>query len=183
MLHDELCMCDEFAPLETRTRLVVIMHRREAKKNTNTARVALRTLTNAEVMLRGVDGAPLDLPQLEDSARRVLVLFPREDAGVLTAELVAADPRPVTLVVPDGTWSQARRLMRRESWLASAEAVLPPPGPPTRYHLRRETATDGLATAEAIARAMGVLEGAAAQAEIERVFDIMVARTLATRGT
>ena len=57
-----------------------------------------------------------------------------------------------------------------------------PDGPETAYHLRRETKDGGLATAEAIARAFGVLEGPEVQRELERVFRLMVERTLFSRG-
>lgn len=167
--------------MATRTRLALILHQREWKKSTNTGRVALHALENAHHFLRGVPEAPLDLGALEDPERRLLLLFPREDAVPLSPAVVAADPRPVTLIVPDGNWSQARRVVRREPLLARTPAVVPPPGPPTRYRIRDETTDEGMATAEAIARALGVLEGPAVQAEIERLFDLMVSRTLATR--
>jgi DTW domain-containing protein YfiP len=57
-----------------------------------------------------------------------------------------------------------------------------PDGPPTRYRLRREPREGGLATFEAIARALGILESTEVQAQLEAVFERMVAETLATRG-
>ncbi|TVR05166.1 MAG: DTW domain-containing protein [Deltaproteobacteria bacterium] len=181
-LHVERCMCDAFRPMATNTRLLLLLHQREWKKNTNTGRIALHALENATHVLRGLPGEPLDLAELRDPTRRVLLLFPREDAVVLTPEVMASDPRPVTLVVPDGNWSQARRVVRREEALVQAEAIVPPPGAATRYRLRDETTDEGMATAEAVARVLGVLEGPAVQDEIERLFDLFVTRTLATRG-
>ncbi|NQW61949.1 MAG: DTW domain-containing protein, partial [Deltaproteobacteria bacterium] len=84
--------------------------------------------------------------------------------------------------VPDGTWAQTRRCSRREEVLARAEAVVPPDAGPTRYHLRYEHVHGGLGTGEAIARAFAVLEGPAVGDAIQRVFDLQVVRTLATRG-
>ena len=180
-LHLAHCLCDELRPVLTRTHVAVVMHRREEKKSTNTGRLALLTLANSSLHVRGHADAPADLSVLEDPSRRTLLLFPREDAVVLDARWVQADPRPPTLIVPDGTWSQARRMVRREPVLARAQAVLAPPGPPARYCLRRETADDGLATAEAIARALAVLEGVDVAEELDRIFEMMVSRTLATR--
>lgn len=57
-----------------------------------------------------------------------------------------------------------------------------PVGPPSIYRLRQETQAGGLATLEAIARALGILEGASIQRELERVLRIMVERTLWARG-
>ena len=57
-----------------------------------------------------------------------------------------------------------------------------PPGPPSVYQLRVEPFEHGLATFEAIARALGILEGRDVQAALEKAFRLMVQRTLITRG-
>lgn len=181
-MHADLCICGEAVPLQTRTRLALIIHRREVEKTTNTGRIGLLALENSQVFVRGHEDAPADLSVLADPARRLLLLFPREDALVLTPELVASDPRPITLAVPDGSWTQARRCARREAVLAGAVAVLPPNAGPTRYQLRHEPLESGLGTGEAIARAFAVLEGREVGDAIQRLFDLQVSRTLATRG-
>ena len=50
------------------------------------------------------------------------------------------------------------------------------------YRLRTEAHDRGLATIEAIARAMGILEGDHVQRALEHVFRAMVDRTLWSRG-
>lgn len=180
-MHLELCICGEVEPLHTATRLALILHRRERNKPTNTGRIGRLVLTNTQVFVRGFPDEPAQLSELEDPSRRLLLLFPREDAVPLTAELLAADPRPVTLAVPDGTWSQARRCARREEVLVRATAVIPRGDAPTRYRLRAEHVEGGLGTGEAIARAFGVLEGPEVEAALMRLFDLQVERTLGTR--
>ena len=162
------------------TQLALVMHRREVKKSTNTGHLALKCVEGAQLFVRGFPDAPADLSPLAATPTRLL-LFPREDARELTPDFVERLTRPVTLIVPDGTWSQARRMVRREPILAEAVAVLPPAGPPTRYRLRHEHVDGGLATAEAIARALGALERPEVQAHIEKAFEAMVETTLATR--
>jgi len=178
-LHIEDCFCDDIRPVGTMTRLVLVIHRRELKRPTNTGRLALSCLTNTAMFVRGEPNAPLDLSTLDDPTRRTLLLHPRRCARTLTSALCAEDDRPVTLVVPDGSWAQARRVVAREPILTAALAVTLPPGPPTRYRLRTEHVPAGLATAEAIARAFGILEGREVQSEIERIFDLMVQRSIA----
>jgi len=180
-LHIEYCMCAEFRTLETRTKLALIWHRDEQRKSTNTGRLALRTLSNAEAYVRGLKDAPADLTPLTSPERRLLVLFPDDDARPLTSSLVQESDLPITLAVPDATWRQARNMVRREPILAGATKVIPPPGPRSRYRLRFARDPDHLSTAEAIARAFGVIEGLHAQDEIERIFGIMVERTLEMR--
>lgn len=124
-------------------------------------------------------GSRPDLQDLVDPARRLLLLEPR---GAPLDEVAAADPRPATLIVPDGTWRQAWRAVTREPALAAATRVRLPEGPPTRYRLRDSGAPDRLATLEAVARALGVLDGPEVQAHLEAVFDAWVERTLRLRG-
>lgn len=176
-----LCVCPLMpAPrLVTRTRLVLIIHRDEVKKPTNTGRLAVACLANSETVVRGHEQSP-SAPLVLAGTRPVL-LFPADDAVPL-AELVSS-PEPVTLIVPDGTWRQAQRVRTRVPGLASVPCAVLPRGPPSRYRLRSESRPGGLATVEAIARAFGLLESPEVEAAIERVFRAMVERTLWSRGS
>ena len=179
-LHVELCLCDSLPQIATSTRIILVTHRRELSKPTNTGRLALLALNDCQLHVRGQRDHPADLSGVSDAGRRTWLLFPREDAVVLSTELVDADPRPITLIVPDGNWGQARRAVRREPDLAALSAVYLPPGRPSRYRLRRESVPGGLATAETIARALGVIEGPEVRRQMESVFEMMVERTLET---
>jgi DTW domain-containing protein len=177
-MHFSLCVCALIPRLETRTRLLLIIHRYEARKPTNTGQLAAACLTNSSVLVRGHAGAPSAAPDFADT--QPLLLFPAADAVPLTAAAVGA--RPVTLVVPDGTWRQAARVRTRVPGLASLPCVTLPAGPSSAYGLRSESHDGGLATIEAVARAFGILEGLQIQQAIERVFLAMVERTRWARG-
>jgi tRNA pseudouridine65 synthase len=181
-MHRALCVCDLVAPLELATRLVLVMHRREVSKTTATGRLALNVLPNSELHIHGRPDVRVDLTPLHQQDRRVLLLYPGEGARPLTQELLDDDPRPVTLIVPDGSWGQAKRAAKRIPGMAQAELVVLPAGSPTAYRLREEPKLGGLATFEAIARALGVLESPAIQEQLEELFATMVERTLSTRA-
>jgi DTW domain-containing protein YfiP len=174
-----LCVCALLPRLETRTRLVLFIHRFEDRKPTNTGRLAAECVANSEVIVRGHADAPPEI-FAAPAGTRPLLLFPDDDAVPLD-QLPPSD-QPVTLIVPDGNWRQAQRVRTRVPGLRGVPCVTLPPGPPTIYRLRSEPRPGGLATMEAIARALGILEGAAVQAALEHVFRVMVERTLWTRG-
>jgi RluA family pseudouridine synthase len=181
--HVESCVCAELPRIELDTRLALVMHYREATKPTATGPLALACLPNSAHYLHGLEQAPLDLTHLhENGARRVLVLFPTEGARPLSRALRDEDERPITLVVPDGNWRQARRIPQRVQGLEGAEHVGLPAGPPSAWGVRWEPQEGGLATFEAIARALGVLESPDVQVRLEAVFARSVAITLAARG-
>jgi DTW domain-containing protein YfiP len=177
-LHLALCVCALLPRLETRTRVVLVVHRDEARKSTNSGRWAAACLVNSEALVRGDEarpGPPLTWPP----GARALLLFPHHDAAPLAPP---PDGRPVTLVVPDGTWRQAAKVRARVPGLAGVPCVTLPPGPPPRHRLRGETRPGGLPTFEAIARALGVLEGEPVRRALEAAFDAVAGRTLWARG-
>lgn len=176
-MHASLCVCDLIPKLSTRTRLVLVIHRSEDRKPTNTGRLAAACLTNSAVVVRGHEGDAEPLPIAEGS--RVLLLFPAPDAIPLR-ELGPVGP--VTLVVPDGNWRQASKVRKRVAGLADATCVTLPAGEPSAYRLRAEAHAHGLATLEAIARALEILEGPAVRQAMEAPFRAMVERTLWSRG-
>lgn len=181
-LHLAHCVCDIIPELDLQTRLVLIMHRREIGKSTASGPLALATLKNSQRFVHGEQSSPLDLTHLQDPARRLLLLFPAENARILDKAFLAEDPRPVTLLVPDGTWGQASRIAKRVPGLQAAEGIVLAEGEPSRWGLRHETKALGLSTFEAIARALGILESYAVQQKLEALFDVVVQRSLAASG-
>jgi DTW domain-containing protein len=178
-LHVSLCLCDQLVRLSTRTRLILVIHRVEQRKPTNTGLLAAHCLQNSEVWLRGCADQTANCGT-PDPRTLPLYLYPGEGAVPITE--FANAPQPVTLYVPDGNWRQAAKVRRRVPDLAQVKMVSLPQGPASEYRLRHEEREGGLATMEAIARALGVLEGQAIQVALERVFRIMVGRTLWSRG-
>ena len=177
-----LCVCAETPHLSLRTRVVVVMHWCETGKPTATGPLALTCLANGALAEHGRPGTLLDLRALAaDPERRALLLFPSADAEPLTAQLVAADDRPVTLVVPDGSWRQAARMAARVPGLAGLPRVRLPDGPPSAWGIRREAHPHQVCTFEAIARALGVLESPAVQAGLEAFFALAAARARQAR--
>lgn len=177
LLFVGLCVCELIPRIETRTRLVLVIHHTEIRKPTNTGNLAASCLTNSEVHIRGRDREPS--APIAWGETTPLLLFPHEGE----AETLTAVDGPVTLIVPDGNWRQASKVRARVPNVRSVRCVTLPPGEPSIYRLRSEPHPSGLATMEAIARAMGILEGPEVQAKLEHVFRAMVERTLWLRGS
>lgn len=178
-----LCVCPLIPdpPLATRTRVVLVMHRAEMSKSTNTGHLATSCLANSEIIVRGHKGKP-SARLAWDEAVQPLLLFPFEDATPIAHAVRILDARPVVLIVPDGTWRQASKVRRRVPGLADLRCVSVSGEAKHPYRLRAEAHAQGLSTIEAIGRAMAVLEGEDVQRALERVFRSMVERTLWTRG-
>jgi len=122
-----------------------------------TARLAHLCLPDSELHV-GVDFD--DNPQVQaalagEDGRPAYLLFPGPNA-IDIAE-VPVD-RPITLVVVDGTWWLARKLTRRNAGLGALPQVRFTPPAPSRYRIRKEPAAHCVATVEALAHVLGVLE-------------------------
>jgi DTW domain-containing protein YfiP len=183
-MHGSLCVCALIPRIETRTRLVLVIHKSEYRKPTNTGRLAAECLVGSVVVVRGNMGEPSPLFVAPAGTQPVL-LFPHEESVslALVAERARRRPtEPVTLIVPDGTWRQASKIRQRVPGLRDVPCASLPLEEPSIYRLRAEAHPTGLATIEAIARAMGVLEGPHVREQLERVFRAMVERTLWSRG-
>ncbi len=181
-MHETLCICALIPRVETRSRLALLIHHREVNKPTNTGRLATQCIPRSTMESIGLPGQPAALPRIEPD-EQPLLLYPATDA--VSIDTYANSERPVVLIVPDGTWRQAHKMRRRIPGLAHVPCVILPEAGPTQYRLRSEHHAGGLATFEAIARALRVLEnerGAAIEAALMAVFHVMVARTLWLRG-
>jgi DTW domain-containing protein YfiP len=117
---------------------------------------------------------------------RAAFLFPHETATPLVE--LARDGAPVTLVVPDGTWRQAAHARARLAaplGLPCVALEAPSDGAratPATSRLRIASRPDRLATLEALAFALGALEGPAVEAALHHVFRVMTDRTLWSNG-
>lgn len=181
-MHVHLCICADTPSLDLSTRLIMVMHFREMKKTTSTAILALNALRNSEVRLHGKQDQTLTLDDLDDPDRRLLVLYPDPNAETLSPTFLKQEDRPISLLVPDGTWRQVASMRRRLLRLPYAKTVRLPEGGPGEWTIRRTGGPNQLSTYEAIARAYGIIESPQVQTQLETVFRLMVDRIRHTRG-
>ncbi len=185
-MHAELCLCKEIPVVKTNTRVSLVLHFQESFKPSNTGRLAHLCLPNSKIYLRGEPNERPNPTELLDPERENLILHLADDSVELTESFVKEIGRPVNLIVPDGTWAQASRAGRRiTSQLAPKVGSVKlriEPNRPSIYRLREEHHPDGMATFEAIARALEILEGSHVRAPLEKIFRIMTDRVLWTRG-
>lgn len=181
-MRQEVCICAIIPTLQNRTPVTVIMHLRESYKTTNTARIACLALKNSRILLRGVKDNALDLAPIHKPDHQSVLLTLNDRSETLSSEWVAAQKKPLHLIVPDGSWRQASKVGKREPELQNIPWVKLPPGPLSRYHLRREHDPRGLSTLEAMARALAIIESPDLKEKLEEVFYVMVERTLKTRS-
>jgi len=177
-----LCLCDAVPRIELRTKICLVIHHREVTRASNTGLLALRALVNSEMRIRGERREVLDLTDLLIPDYRTFLFFPSPDAVELDKTLVAQEPRPIQLIVPDGTWRQARKIHSRHYELKDLPRVKIGAPNDSTFQLRAQGRPEGMATLQAIAHGLGVIEGDRVRAQLMTLYQAKIERTLMGRG-
>ncbi len=170
------CLCALIPRLENRTRVLLLQHPSEVGHALNTARLAALGLANAALRV-GEDFSDLDL-----SAWDAWLLFPGESAVALAELAIQPVDKPRLLVVPDGTWRKARKLLHLNPNLAALPRVVLPDGLTSRYRLRKAPAEGTLSTIEAVVHALDALDAPQSHADLLRPFDALIEGQIAAMG-
>lgn len=168
------CLCELIPALDSRTRLLILQHPSEAGHALNTARLAALGLRNAQLKIaeRFEEDADADRPSY--------LLFPGE--GALPVSSLADAGSSLRLIVPDGTWRKARKLLHVNPWLAALPRVELPAGLTSRYRLRKAPMPGALSTIEAIVAALDILESPRRYDELLRPFEALIEAQINAMG-
>ncbi|MDD2050219.1 tRNA-uridine aminocarboxypropyltransferase [Pseudomonas putida] len=174
------CLCPLIPSLDSRTRVLVLQHPSEVRHALNTAKLAALGLRNSELR---VAEAFEDLAALiEVPGYRSALLFPGDQAQPLVAYTDDQDQRPWLLVVPDGTWRKASKLLHMNPLLAALPRVTLAQVQPSRYRLRKAPAEGALSTLEAVVQALNVLEAPLSFDALLKPFDALIEGQIEAMG-
>jgi len=174
------CLCPLIPSLDSRTRVLVLQHPSEVRHALNTAKLAALGLRNAELRVGEVFEDLAEL--LEVPGYRRALLFPGEGAQPLKAYANDNDQRPWLLVVPDGTWRKASKLLYLNPLLASLPRVTLAQVQPSRYRLRKAPAEGALSTLEAVVQALNVLEAPTCFDALLKPFETLIEGQIEAMG-
>ena len=172
------CLCALIPSLPSRTRVLILQHPDEVRHALNTARLAALGLQNAE--LKVGEHFP-ELPDWLSDEYRACLLFPGDESQLLPLNS-DEDPRPLLLVVPDGTWRKARKLIYLNPLLAALPRVSLPSGLLSRYRLRKAPGEGALATIEAVVAALELQEAPARFDALLKPFDALIEGQIEAMG-
>jgi DTW domain-containing protein YfiP len=166
------CACAAIPSIETDTRFLLIRHWKERLKPSNTARFVDYALPRSNLIDYGAPGTEWDPSVLAQP--NAALLFPDPDAPVFEGV-------PDTVIVVDGSWPQARKLVNKLGLRSMPRLLIhPPETAPTR--LRKPPIPGGTSTIEAVAAALDALEGAGKGDPLRQLYDKIVSGVIAGRG-
>lgn len=152
-----VCWCPHLpsCKLTTRTRVVILQHPNEQKRNVRTAPMLEAALQNCHIVRgRHFSKHPL-LQEVYADEVNTFVLYPGPQA-VDVSDL--SKGRSYNLIVIDGTWPQAKSLYFANKELHNLKKVKITPTHPSYYVVRTQPHSECLSTVESVALAMSWLE-------------------------
>ena len=140
------CVCRLVAPFEAHCSFLILQHPNERRKYYSTVRLLKSALTNLKV-LQGVtfegDGISAAI-----GGKQAYILFPSPDAADCSEVKLSADD---TVIVIDGTWSEAGKILRRNPILDGIPRLSFRNEIRSEYQIRKQPKEHCLSTLECIA--------------------------------
>lgn len=178
----DLCFCASVSAKNTRTKVSFIIHVKELRLTSNTARLCALALNNSKIFVRGSqDQQNLESYYTPTLRYHQLYLYPTPNSVPLT-QIELESETPIELVVPDASWNQAKKFHQREPVFQSMQQVHLAELPPSRYQLRKQKYPGGVCTLEAVAYALEIIEGAPIKDHLFEILNIMNIHHLKGRG-
>lgn len=166
-----VCICAALVHVRTRTKVVVLQHPRESDNPIGTAWMVERCLDAERIIGVELENDARFRAALSDARAPAILLSPGEHA----IDLETSPPSgPVTLVVVDGTWAHARKVLRSNPSLSALPRYAFRPAAPSNYRIRKEPAEHCVSTIEATVAALSHLEPDTDAGRVLRAFDAMV---------
>lgn len=145
-----VCYCAHLPTLATKTRVVILQHPRERDMPIGTARMASLCLPNSKLHV----GVRWEDPEILGA--QPILLYPGPGAKDILTE---PPPGPVTVVCVDGTWSQAKTVVRDNPMLRALPRYAFAAPQKSQYRIRKEPDDRFVSTIEALMHVLGALEG------------------------
>ncbi|MCG9712276.1 DTW domain-containing protein [Shewanella insulae] len=167
-------------------KFVLLTHEREYERPSNTGQLALAAFPELCRRVPWSRVAPDEAIKQACESGDALLLFPKENeagepdngAGVyetITPEQLlakkGAERGAPQVIILDGTWQEARKMVRQSPYLQAARRLTLQESEPSRYRLRRNQLSQGLCTIECIISLMKSLAMSQEAQQLDEAFD------------
>jgi DTW domain-containing protein YfiP len=155
-LPNIICICDKIEQISLKNKVSVIIPYIERHKSSNTGGLVKAVLSNSEVFIRGEKNKLFNPDKVIKEEYQNLILY--TGGRELTHEYVKSFDKPINLIVPDGTWTTAPRIVVREPKFHKIPKVSLINPPKSQYKLRKHPNPYYISTFEAILYSLEIIE-------------------------
>ncbi len=188
-LADFACICSWRPRLTSDCDFILLLHRDEVFKPTNTGRLVADVFPEQTFAFcwHRTQLDPALLALLADTQRFCILVFPTEAAvgARIQREVLTQLPPPgrkLTFILLDGTWKQSGRMFHLSQWLGSVPTIALPEALIKGYAVRKSHQDHYLATAEAASLCLELAGEQFAAQILQDYFQLFNQHYLATRG-
>lgn len=166
------CLCGSIQPISPKTQLVVLQHPAEVTHKKNSVRVLSLVVPDVLVYVgeSATDFGPLR-EFLARCGKPIYLVYPSAQSRSVEEQPIARD---VVLLLLDGTWRKAFKMLQLNPWLTDYPAVHLAKGYASRYKIRKSSRPDSLSTLEACAYMLTALDAGLDVTPLMAAFDEMV---------
>ncbi|MRI32109.1 DTW domain-containing protein [Endozoicomonas sp. OPT23] len=143
-----MCYCKDLTPEKATVDLLILQHFRETKHPLNTARIAELGIENCHI-LAGEDFSQNATFNNLLQTKNACLLFPSEQATSWQQLTSESEQKPDLIIVLDGTWRKARKMLYLNPVLQSLPAVTLSEAAESNYRIRKASEESALSTIEA----------------------------------
>lgn len=158
------CVCEAIESIEVPHRIIILQHPSEVGHAKGTVRLIRLAIPTAEVY---VGERPEDFIEAQESisssASPVFLIFPDNSGGKFLQDEQPSQVAPghkisATLVLIDGTWRKAKKILALNEWLQQLPRLTIQPEAPSEYRIRSSRIENSLSTLEALAYTLEQLQ-------------------------
>ncbi|WP_117236441.1 tRNA-uridine aminocarboxypropyltransferase [Vibrio maerlii] len=145
------CLCSAIPNLDSHCEVLLLTHRNEETRDTNTGKLLLQTLKHSKKVIwhRGTPAEAID-ERLINKDWQPVVLFPHPEGQSLPMTTFAerAECRQLLFIIIDATWQEAKKIYRKTPWLQALPHLELHIESISNYSLRRNQEQGHLCTCE-----------------------------------
>ncbi|MCP4597232.1 tRNA-uridine aminocarboxypropyltransferase, partial [Neptuniibacter sp.] len=153
-------------------------HENEPQRPTTTSKIIQKVLPETETYIWQRKEPPQQLiEKIKDKETDAWLLFPADRPDLISRKknFCGVNPgRNALIIIPDGTWKEVRKIVRKSPWLDQLPLLAFDPQTPSRYDLRRNPDADHLCTAETVVELLKLNNELNSAIELDRTVDLFI---------
>lgn len=170
------CLCESIEQVEVTTEIIVLQDPSEVGHAKNSVRLLSLVIPRTQVIVgEGPDDFALLQQYLEASKKPVFLVYPSGESQNAAEVDFAED---VIILLLDGTWRKAYKLLQLNPWLLQYPALHLDLESASNYTIRKASRSDSLSTLEAAAMMLKAIEPSVNVAPLTQALSAMVEQRL-----
>jgi len=179
-LAGSYCCCSLITPQSSELEFALLLHENESARATTTSKIIQKVLPDISTYIWQRKNPPQALiDRINNKNTDTWLLFPADRPELVDRKKKfnnTIQSQKKLIIIPDGTWKEVRKIVRKSPWLSDLPLLAFDPETPSRYDLRRNPDSNHLCTAETVTELLKLNGEKAAAEELDRTFETFISQ-------